>query len=65
MAGEQKEREEVSEKIIARKTAQHNGGDRGRSTRMGVTAGLSSARARMDERNMTCTKDRKHAIAAE
>ena len=46
-------------KINARETAQRNGRDGGRSTRMGVTAGLPSARARIDER-MTCAKDRKH-----
>jgi hypothetical protein len=44
----------------ARGTAQRNGGDGGRITRKSVTACLSSARARKDER-MTCAKDRKHA----
>jgi hypothetical protein len=49
----------LSGKINARETALRNGGDGGRITRMGVTAGLPSARARIDER-MTCAKDRKH-----
>jgi hypothetical protein len=56
----------LSDKINARETAQHNGGDEGRSTHMGVTAGLSyaRARARIDER-MTRAKEKTCELQSE